>query len=171
MDTVEGCFNSILVRLKGTGTTGAITTSNLFQFHTGSIKRRETLISVSKGVLFQFHTGSIKSPSENTTSGRAYVRFNSILVRLKVDLYKKQKALKMCFNSILVRLKAAGSVTPENSVGVSFNSILVRLKAVENVPAVTAFICFNSILVRLKGSLLPLQIQTGTAVSIPYWFD
>ena len=54
---------------------------------------------------FQFHTGSIKSYRRNTILITFYDRFNSILVRLKVQAFLRRTQTSICFNSILVRLK------------------------------------------------------------------
>ena len=98
------CFNSILVRLKGTSLKRINAIKGQFQFHTGSIKSlsfADAKASTSSGfnsILvrlkvhhitsthfekeFQFHTGSIKSPTD-TIYLAPVCRFNSILVRLK----------------------------------------------------------------------------------------
>ena len=55
----------------------------LFQFHTGSIKREFGRTIEVTDVKFQFHTGSIKS-EKGWYLHEKNARFNSILVRLKV---------------------------------------------------------------------------------------
>ena len=99
-----GCFNSILVRLKVfkrilkygsvfgfNSHTGSIKSGvpergprclEKFQFHTGSIKRLFARPDWTDQNRFQFHTGSIKSLLKLCCSVRI-VCFNSILVRLK----------------------------------------------------------------------------------------
>ncbi len=54
-------FNSILVRLKGKVNVLACADVGVFQFHTGSIKSRQTVFNPKVIGWFQFHTGSIKS--------------------------------------------------------------------------------------------------------------
>ena len=76
-----------------------------FQFHTGSIKsnRRAFLIQSDTGV-FQFHTGSIKRRLWICPQRQPIDGFNSILVRLKVNIIPHYSDI-VSFNSILVRLK------------------------------------------------------------------
>ena len=58
----------------------------MFQFQTGSIKRIQIdSVFLSGQVKFQFQTGSIKSHQYNTLRA-VYLCFNSKLVRLKVAL-------------------------------------------------------------------------------------
>ena len=57
------CFNSILVRLKGVQ---FILRSILqvFQFHSGTVKRHERAHPGSPGNVFQFHSGTVKSAAQ-----------------------------------------------------------------------------------------------------------
>ena len=102
---------------------------------------------------------------------RKMVSFNSILVRLKVDLDDHIEVMNQqfqfhtgsiksncpfkdgyeCdrFNSILVRLKGCYRCTA-NRMWYGFNSILVRLKGLPDPPTTRPGPGFNSILVRLK---------------------
>ena len=57
-------------------------------------------------------------------------RFNSKLVRLKVDTADRLFQSHRCFNSKLVRLKGV-SIPAGDEVYLSFNSKLVRLKVCE----------------------------------------
>ena len=58
--------------------------------------------------------------------------------------------LKVCFNSILVRLKEAVAEFQHTPIYEGFNSILVRLKAGKVIESAVPTTRFNSILVRLK---------------------
>ena len=99
------CFNSILVRLKATHHR-FVDPSDLFQFHTGSIKSTDNKVThISRRRRFQFHTGSIKSEGISKEASRLYDSFNSILVRLKVSKATGLQPKFASFNSILVRLK------------------------------------------------------------------
>ena len=56
------CFNSTLVRLKDLAAKyGRPDDEELFQFHSGSIKRRPVKLLPNLIRVFQFHSGSIKS--------------------------------------------------------------------------------------------------------------
>ena len=77
--------------------------------------------------------------------------FNSILVRLKAEGRRIIAEVEAGFNSILVRLKA-GTENGEVCDFTGFNSILVRLKASLVSPQSRDWRGFNSILVRLKGA-------------------
>ena len=57
----------------------------------------------------------------------AYCHFNSIMVRLKAPVIKKQELLRYYFNSIMVRLKEVILLTIL-ALQQNFNSIMVRLK-------------------------------------------
>ncbi len=56
---------------------------NLFQFHYGTIKSDLSYIWRSSMTVFQFHYGTIKSDML-MFSMKVYLNFNSIMVRLKV---------------------------------------------------------------------------------------
>ena len=165
-----------------------------FQFHTGSIKRiRGITLGAVNSNMFQFHTGSIKREVALTLNKKALKSFNSILVRLKVDLFIALPSSSACFNSILVRLKAVPARHGDMLLLRRFNSILVRLKVWRGVISKVMSISFNSILVRLKGCvenrdcrylasfnsiLVRLKVWNCFSVifslqivSIPYWFD
>ncbi len=53
-----------------------------FQFHIGTIKRKDRVVTIPRQFLFQFHIGTIKS---NLRNSRLLIdrHFNSTLVRLK----------------------------------------------------------------------------------------
>ena len=97
-------------------------------------------------VLFQFQTGSIKS-----------------------DFWSFSKALSVCFNSKLVRLKA-GLPCPSAMSMSRFNSKLVRLKVRGSCRNPRCAVCFNSKLVRLKAPAGTTS-RPRVPVSIPNWFD
>ena len=52
---------------------GDISNADMFQFHTGSIKRGVEKYGILRTDLFQFHTGSIKSILERNLE---YAKFN-----------------------------------------------------------------------------------------------
>ena len=119
-------------------------------------------------------------------------RFNSTLVRLKVEIDQSAVEANEGFNSTLVRLKAP-TVQSARLRKPCFNSTLVRLKAPTVQSARLRKPCFNSTLVRLKESKrradaaekARFQFHTGSIksvadsdddpsndnVSIPHWFD
>ena len=79
----RSCFNSIVVRLKGEQEYAQMTHEELFQFHSGSIKREFVRVEQLR-----------------------LERFNSIVVRLKVPLLILLPEFPILgFNSIVVRLK------------------------------------------------------------------
>ena len=126
-----------------------ITTKLKFRFHTGSIKRNARGLFTVDPNKFRFHTGSIKSLG--TLSPRSKrVCFDSILVRLKVRGHQLEiDNLDACFDSILVRLKVHLQVQPRLSWS-RFDSILVRLKVLQQSLLKLSKLRFDSILVRLK---------------------
>ncbi len=100
------CFNSTLVRFKGTLATLPAGNVTRFQFHIGSIQSltvigerfrycmsfNSTLVrfkallfpgTIKVQVMFQFHIGSIQSGKLCEDTGRALTGFNSTLVRFK----------------------------------------------------------------------------------------
>ena len=100
-------FDSILVRLKVELAEDYIVKTLEFRFHTGSIKSTEEFDAASAWQEFRFHTGSIKSKALQISLRHTITRFDSILVRLKVqDMTVLDRTLYACFDSILVRLKA-----------------------------------------------------------------
>ena len=60
--------------------------SKWFQFQNGSIKSLGSFVVATRDAAFQFQNGSIKSLSESKM-GDYFERFNSKMVRLKVDVY------------------------------------------------------------------------------------
>ena len=76
--------------------------------------------------MFRFHTGSIKSVSP-VRCEYASICFDSILVRLKAATDNSITATWAGFDSILVRLKVF-VINPDEAMQMSFDSILVRLK-------------------------------------------
>ena len=143
----------------------------MFQFHTGSIKRRLRAFHVSRFTCFNSILVRLKVPID-VVGGLTFERFNSILVRLKVGGYFSTPfqitfqfhtgSIKSVFhagiadfedgfNSILVRLKVSKKRV-RGGIFKRFNSILVRLKGDAAVDSFVELNCsFNSILVRLKG--------------------
>ena len=136
-------FNSIVVRLK---------------VKAGGMK------AVLK-LLFQFHSGSIKRKNCCFWSRMALSCFNSIVVRLKDGIETYSSSEISCFNSIVVRLKVStdGDV---RSVLLRFNSIVVRLKGLCGRVLWPPSRRFNSIVVRLKGQYRR-TFRIGKHVSIP----
>ena len=142
-----------------------------FQFHTGSIKRRNPIyflpnIKSFNSILvrlkaldtgsekqaanrFQFHTGSIKSISLNVYDLPLFqFQFHTGSIKSLLPLRTMRKMQMPCFNSILVRLK----VPSGEKVTIYENG-------------------FNSILVRLKDQWGFDYKTFAFMVSIPYWFD
>ena len=75
-------------------------------FQTGSIKSVNDLTEFIEAHMFQFHTGSIKRRVGSHGCLRNISSFNSILVRLKEDGLQGFRCHRVgSFNSILVRLK------------------------------------------------------------------
>ena len=148
------CFNSKLVRLKGT----------------------ELVLLTYAGSKFQFQTGAIKRKSLKTSEATTH-RFNSKLVRLKVSIRSHALSRNARFNSKLVRLKGncahriscailtfqfqTGAIKRCDHVLFStspirrFNSKLVRLKAKSPEEDFGPLESFNSKLVRLKEAASP----------------
>ena len=93
--------------------------------------------------------------------------FNSIVVRLKVNLSAFNLSPLSSFNSIVVRLKAALMDALVGYFEYSFNSIVVRLKAKLPTEQARTYRGFNSIVVRLKGGQTITLTTAAPAVSIP----
>ena len=81
-----------------------------FRFHTGSIKSAMKAVNSWVKSEFRFHTGSIKRRQRDSGSRELGIRFDSILVRLKVFPYGKSSQSIIGFDSILVRLKVIWSL-------------------------------------------------------------
>ena len=77
-------------------------------------------------IKFQFHKGAIRTIlASDTFTARNY--FNSIKVRLELNVRYYERFLKLNFNSIKVRLELI--VVPQFSIShIYFNSIKVRLE-------------------------------------------
>ena len=147
----------------------------MFRFHTGSIKSGKVVeASIQLGIMFRFHTGSIKS--------HIPIAFESLCT-------------KLCFDSILVRLKVFPSNTtwrwsidmfrfhtgsiksrqyPKGRGGtIGFRFHTGSIKSATAVSADRACKCFDSILVRLKASgkrfssrlVLRFRFHTGSIKS------
>ena len=107
--------------------------------------------------MFQFHTGSIKR-LRRTTKRNFFVCFNSILVRLKATA--PGVAVRFCggFNSILVRLKGeTGRLESRIRYSFQFHTGSIKSPLRERVKMLNA-LCFNSILVRLKAHYSAIKI-------------
>ena len=123
---IKVCFDSILVRLKEILMSAIPTNRAKFRFHTGSIKsknRHKRAIAKRK---FRFHTGSIKSNNVTCDNARR-ICFDSILVRLKVDPPRFRYCGLYQFRFHTGSIK---SFIPRKSLcrSACFDSILVRLK-------------------------------------------
>ena len=119
-------FNSTLVRLKAENAAMRPPPPELFQFHTGTIKRNTSSFRLRASGIFQFHTGTIKR-SGNARNVRGTVGFQfhtGTIKRLMERPFFNQFAN---FNSTLVRLKAGRMYDIEQGK-FYFNSTLVRLK-------------------------------------------
>ena len=72
--------------------------------------------------MFQFHTGSIKSLSPLRGLLLSCMSFNSILVRLKGNVYPTPKHSEKGFNSILVRLKVTKNMVRGEKIWFQFHT-------------------------------------------------
>ena len=120
----------------------------MFQFQTGSIKRREragTGIGVSA---FQFQTGSIKSGTIAVDSVASVACFNSKLVRLKETRWNTPDLVVVKFQFQTGSIKSPLVCDPAFRIEAGFNSKLVRLKASQTASS-----------------------KKRLSVSIPNWFD
>ena len=124
----------------------------LFQFHTGSIKRRNAREHGYARGKFQFHTGSIKSYTPSSPIEHTLDKFQfhtgSIKRKLGILVWNPLPMFQFHTGSI----KSLSGSLQYRLCCPRFNSILVRLKE----PIAAAFLCqvnacFNSILVRLKA--------------------
>ena len=97
---------------------------------------------------FRFHTGSIKSYAPISTG----------------------QLLALCFDSILVRLKA-GLVASRVRVALRFDSILVRLKEIFSGRTHPSMQTFRFHTGSIKRCCRFKERELGPRVSIPYWFD
>ncbi len=105
------CFNSIVVRLKEAKVALASKLIYKFQFHSGTIKR-------------SLSTLSVRTP---TTC------FNSIVVRLKGQLGTINSLPFSCFNSIVVRLKVKAFIkNPSEKTKFQFHSGTIKSSFAEN---------------------------------------
>ena len=139
---------------------------------------------------FQFHYGTIKSQNP-FWMGATPMYFNSIMVRLKVDMLMFSMKVYLNFNSIMVRLKVSPKPTPQKRKR-HFNSIMVRLKGSQNRyrclyqsfqfhygtiksdignPCLDQCFDFNSIMVRLKAVWAWGGMGGKYIISIPLWYD
>ena len=80
-------------------------TSDEFQFHAGLIKSELEKLEHYSSTGFQFHAGLIKSGTKLKFLGVWEISFNSMLVWLKVLVYRDADELRKSFNSMLVWLK------------------------------------------------------------------
>ena len=120
-------FNSIVVRLKAHRSRRWIYRIGMFQFHSGSIKRRHEPHLRKARTEFQFHSGSIKSATHNSVKlSWGKFQFHSGSIKRAKQL-RLQTFFLRCFNSIVVRLKVRTERSTRRAF-TGFNSIVVRLK-------------------------------------------
>ena len=93
-----------MVRLKVVQFDDDYAVGSEFQFQNGAIKRTMGGFSAIQVIEFQFQNGAIKSWTAMKTK-RLSGRFNSKMVRLKVDRFRESELNLACFNSKMVRLK------------------------------------------------------------------
>ena len=98
------CFNSIVVRLKGTRSLEGEVSRTWFQFHSGSIKSSGSSPCHRCETPFQFHSGSIKS-CRSCSNHCSAVLFQFHSGSIKRRSARDLKPLIGSFNSIVVRLK------------------------------------------------------------------
>ena len=119
-----------------------------FQFHIGSIKRTNIFSFTDQNSLFQFHIGSIKSSHTLKCFVSLDRSFNSTLVQLKVSYDILKKDLLLRFNSTLVQLKG----------GAGDGEGLVEPK-------------FQFHIGSIKSFIRDFDALAKTFVSIPHWFN
>jgi len=74
-----------MVRLKAALSVFICACTSSFQFHYGSVKRKDSDTTRLASKVFQFHYGSVKSNMEQF-NGNNFKDFNSTMVRLKGKL-------------------------------------------------------------------------------------
>ena len=99
-------FNSTMVRLKAEYCLRSISALTTFQFHNGSIKRRESSSDIYLIHKFQFHNGSIKSLILIALS-TLILLFQFHNGSIKRTLNPQPNGDLTSFNSTMVRLKVA----------------------------------------------------------------
>ena len=104
---VDRGFNSMIVRLKEIRLPASYTPAYTFQFYDSPIKSVDTEGIVFSSITFQFYDSPIKSAFLV-----CFIFFTPC-----------------SFNSMIVRLKAAGCAHQSPHAGQGFNSMIVRLKA------------------------------------------
>ena len=101
--------------------------------------------------MFQFHTGSIKSDIKIRRQVRRMFRFNSILVRLKVDFCGRDTHEVTLFQFHTGSIKRCAAVAIKDVVRwFQFHTGSIK-RVLEMTDTREVNVCFNSILVRLKG--------------------
>ena len=166
------CFNSTLVRFKAGRADRSLPFDASFNSTLVRFKVRFTHSAVAFRSVFQFHIGSIQSRaacshSDAITSVSIPHWFDSkCSTRQRVVLM-----LNQCFNSTLVRFKAAASGQSTDVALMSFNSTLVRFKARSALASSVVASCvsiphwFDSKCYDRSDN------DTRQCVSIPHWFD
>ncbi len=125
---------------------------------------------VSFNFLFRFHTGSIKRWNVDRILELSIDRFDSILVRLKVNnkvLFVNEEGMfRFHTGSIKSHGERASRVRR-----LQFRFHTGSIKRIHLDMEVSLPLGFDSILVRLKVAANPYRHSTLRRVSIPYWFD
>ena len=89
-------------------TTGNDSTNNsiyMFQFYSSAIKTSFSGVNKPEGEKFQFYSSAIKTLKILRFEKSFEFCFNSIVVRLRLTIYKVSSHLIFGFNSIVVRLR------------------------------------------------------------------
>ena len=122
---------------------------SMFRFHTGSIKSNIKNTMTHNAQMFRFHTGSIKSLKLAHDDGTFYIRFDSILVRLKALPPRVIKQARTWFRFHTGSIKS----TPQDR-GIQCRAVFrFHTGSIKSMVFTFAFVIqprFDSILVRLK---------------------
>ena len=126
-------FNSIVVRLKASGTHVTRPPVPCFNSIVVRLKAGHAGVASSKRHRFQFHSGSIKRMARWRWLGAGIVCFNSIVVRLKAQVTKSPHYVTVAFQFHSGSIKRREQHQRLGNCSASFNSIVVRLKALGNI--------------------------------------
>jgi len=164
------CFNSTLVRFKHVNTSYVQLDFACFNSTLVRFKHMGQDFSGIRSRKFQFHSGSIQTVKEDSNISQVLVRFNSTLVRFKLNSSLIVPtgicvSIPLWFDSNLRERKKVQQPTTK----FQFHSGSIQTEK----PAATlqGSYCFNSTLVRFKPSLWARSSSTTFLVSIPLWFD
>ena len=124
-------FNSMIVRLKDGNRRGKRRIEEAFQFYDSPIKSNTCYQRRRFLQRFQFYDSLIKRQTTRRSSGRCW-RFQFYDSPIKSPPPILPAAARRCFNSMIVRLKVDVLPVPL-AVWAGFNSMIVRLKGMMKV--------------------------------------